>query len=71
MGIKSANKFLLDNCSKKAIYKALFSQFTGKTIVIDTMIFIFFFPLKCYDNSCVKFNIIFALKPKNGVNIFI
>lgn len=41
MGIKSANKFLLDNCSKKAIYKALFSQFTGKTIVIDTMIFIY------------------------------
>ena len=41
MGIKSANKFLLDNCSKKAIHKALFSQFAGKTIAIDTMIFIY------------------------------
>lgn len=43
MGIKYLNKFLLNNCSKDSIKKVPFSYFSGKTIVIDTSIYIYKF----------------------------
>lgn len=43
MGIKYLNKFLLNNCSKNSIKKVSFSFFSGKTIVIDTSIYIYKF----------------------------
>ncbi len=43
MGIKNLNKFLLNNCSKKAIHKISFSSFSGKTLAIDTSIYMYKF----------------------------
>ena len=43
MGIKLLNRFLLDNCTKKAIYKTNFKEFQNKTIVIDASIYIYKF----------------------------
>jgi flap endonuclease-1 len=43
MGIKLLNKFLLDNCSKNAIHKIDLSSLHGKTIVVDTSIYLYKF----------------------------
>jgi 5'-3' exonuclease len=43
MGIKYLNKFLQNNCSKKAIKKIPFSNCSNKTIVIDTSIYLYQF----------------------------
>jgi len=41
MGIKYLNKFMLDNCSKESISKQHFRDFSNKTIVIDTSIYLY------------------------------
>uniref|UniRef100_A0A6C0L878 XPG N-terminal domain-containing protein n=1 Tax=viral metagenome TaxID=1070528 RepID=A0A6C0L878_9ZZZZ len=43
MGIKNLNRFLRDNCSKKAITKKHLSYFKNKTVVIDTSIYLYKF----------------------------
>jgi len=43
MGIKHLNKFLRENCSKKSIYKIHLSSLKGKTVVIDTSIYLYKF----------------------------
>lgn len=43
MGIKNLNRFLMDNCSKKAIKKIHLKQLENKTIVIDTSIYMYKF----------------------------
>ena len=46
MGIKNLNHFLLDNCSKTSIRKIHLSELKGKTLVIDTSIYLYKFSLK-------------------------
>lgn len=41
MGIKNLNRFLSDNCTKKSIRKQNMNSFKGKTIVIDTSIYMY------------------------------
>jgi hypothetical protein len=43
MGIPHLNRFLLNNCSGQSIGKKHLSSFTGKTIVIDTSIYLYKF----------------------------
>ena len=43
MGIKNLNKFLLSNCSSESIFKKHLSIFGGKSIVIDTSIYLYKF----------------------------
>jgi 5'-3' exonuclease len=46
MGIKQLNHFLMENCTTNAIYKTSLKQFTNKTIVIDTSIYLYKFAEK-------------------------
>jgi len=46
MGIKQLNHFLMENCTSKAIYKTSLKQFTNKTVVIDTSIYLYKFAEK-------------------------
>jgi hypothetical protein len=46
MGIKQLNNFLLENCSKNAIYKLPLRQLANKTVVIDTSIYLYKFAEK-------------------------
>jgi 5'-3' exonuclease len=41
MGIRNLNKYLYKNCSKSSIYKIHVKELIGKTIVIDTSIYIY------------------------------
>lgn len=43
MGIRCLNKFLQDNCTKKSIYKIDLHILRGKTVVIDTSIYMYKF----------------------------
>tara|TARA_B110000093_G_C12962405_1_gene407972 strand:+ start:1353 stop:2330 length:978 start_codon:yes stop_codon:yes gene_type:complete len=43
MGIKNLNKYLLDKCNKTSIQKIHLSKISGKTIVIDTSIYLYQF----------------------------
>lgn len=43
MGIKNLNKYLLEKCSENAIKQKHMSIFSGKTIVIDTSIYLYKF----------------------------
>ena len=43
MGIKNLNRFLYNNCSKKAVSKKHLKQFANKIIVIDTSIYMYKF----------------------------
>lgn len=43
MGIKNLNKFLIEKCSQQSILKKHLSIFNGKTIVIDTSIYLYKF----------------------------
>ena len=43
MGIPRLNRFLLDNCTKQSISKKNLSCFSGKTIVVDTSIYLYKF----------------------------
>ena len=43
MGIKHLNNFLVENCGSNSIYKAHLKQFTNKTLVIDTSIYLYKF----------------------------
>jgi len=46
MGIKQLNHFLMENCTSKAIYKTSLKQFSNKTVVIDTSIYLYKFAEK-------------------------
>ena len=46
MGIKQLNNFLLENCSKSAIYKMPLKQLANKIVVIDTSIYLYKFAEK-------------------------
>jgi hypothetical protein len=46
MGIKQLNHFLMENCTQKAIYKTSLKQFSNKTVVIDTSIYLYKFAEK-------------------------
>ena len=41
MGIKYLNKYLLTNCSRKSIKNTSLNDFYGKTIVVDTFIYLY------------------------------
>lgn len=41
MGIKHMNRYLIDRCSKNAIYKSHLRAVKGKTIVVDTSIYMY------------------------------
>lgn len=43
MGIKHLNQFLRENCSRHSIYKIHLSSLKGKTVVIDTSIYLYKF----------------------------
>ena len=43
MGIKLLNRFFLERCNKRSIYKMHMRQLTNKTIVIDTSIYLYKF----------------------------
>jgi len=43
MGIHNLNRFLYDNCSKRAIFKTHLQYAQGKTVVIDTSIYMYKF----------------------------
>jgi len=43
MGIKKLNRFLMDNCSKKSIYKMHLKDLKNKTLTIDTSIYLYKF----------------------------
>jgi len=43
MGIRNLNRYLSDNCSENSISKTRLNQFQGKTIVIDTSIYMYKF----------------------------
>ena len=43
MGIKNLNRFLRENCTKKSISKKHLKYFEGKTVVIDTSIYLYKF----------------------------
>lgn len=43
MGIKNLNRYFMDNCSQKSIEKKHLNLFQGKTIVIDTSIYLYKF----------------------------
>jgi hypothetical protein len=46
MGVKQLNYFLIENCSPKSIYKTSLRKFAGKTLVIDTSIYLYKFAEK-------------------------
>lgn len=70
MGIKQLNQFLMGNCTSNAIYKALLRQFTNKTIVIDTSIYLYKFAEK---NSVAEniYLMISVFRQYNIVPVFI
>jgi len=70
MGIKHLNKFLMSNCSKKAISKINFASLFGKTLAIDTSIYIYKF---IGDGSLIEnmYMFISILKKHNITPIFI
>ena len=41
MGVKNLNNYLINNCSKKSIQKIHLSDLKGKTLVIDTSIYLY------------------------------
>lgn len=41
MGIKFLNRYLLSKCKRKSIFRTSLQRFTGKTIVIDTYIYLY------------------------------
>ena len=43
MGIKNLNRYLLEKCSENAIKQKHLSIFSGKTLVIDTSIYLYKF----------------------------
>jgi 5'-3' exonuclease len=43
MGIKNLNRFLRDNCTKRAIHKVNLKYFANKIVVIDTSIYLYKF----------------------------
>lgn len=43
MGVKKLNRFLMDNCSKRAIHKIHLSELKNKTVTIDTSIYLYKF----------------------------
>ena len=43
MGIKNLNKYLYEKCGKTSISKKHLSEISGKTIVIDTSIYLYQF----------------------------
>jgi 5'-3' exonuclease len=70
MGIKHLNRFFLDNCKKKSIYKTHLKSFSGKTIVVDTSIYLYKYAL---DNAIVEnmFLLISIFKKYNIEPIFV
>ncbi len=43
MGIKNLNRYFIDNCSQNSIEKKHLNLFQGKTLVIDTSIYLYKF----------------------------
>lgn len=70
MGIKYLNRFFLDNCKKKSIYKTHLKSFSGKKIVIDTSIYLYKY---AGDNAIIEnmFLLISIFKKYNIESIFI
>jgi 5'-3' exonuclease len=70
MGIKYLNRFFLDNCKKKSIAKTHLKSFYGKTIVVDTSIYLYKYAV---DNAIVEnmFLLISIFKKYNIEPIFI
>ena len=70
MGIKYLNRFFLDNCKKKSISKTHLKSFSGKTIVVDTSIYLYKYAV---DNAIVEnmFLLISIFKKYNIKPIFI
>jgi len=43
MGIKSLNRYFMENCSKRSIHKRHLREFSNKTVVVDTSIYLYKF----------------------------
>ena len=55
MGIKNLNKYLYENCSKTTISKIHLRKLSGKTVVIDTSIYLYhFLAEKCVNGKYVS-----------------
>jgi flap endonuclease-1 len=70
MGIRQLNHFLVENCTQNAIRKLNLKHFAGKSIVIDTSIYLY----KFAEKSSVAENIylmIFILRQYNIIPIFV
>ena len=70
MGIKNLNRYFMENCNKKSIYKTHLKNFAGETVVIDTSIYLYKY---APDNAIVEnmFLLISIFKEYNINPIFI
>lgn len=70
MGIKYLNRFFLDNCKKKSIFKTHLNILSGKRIVVDTSIYLYKYAV---DNAIIEnmFLLISIFKKYNIEPIFI
>ena len=64
MGIRNLNRYLSDRCSKNAIHKTDLKEFQGKTIVVDTSIYMYKFMSQnaLIENMYSMITILFAYK---------
>ena len=70
MGIKNLNRFFIENCSKQATKRVDIREFSGKTIVVDTSIYIYKFIAQ---NALIEnmYLLISILKQNNVTPIFV
>jgi hypothetical protein len=70
MGIKNLNRYFMENCNKKSIYKTHLKNFAGETVVIDTSIYLYKY---ASDNAIVEniFLLISIFKKYNINPIFV
>jgi len=70
MGIKNLNRFFIENCSKQATRRIDIREFYGKTIVVDTSIYIYKF---ISQNSLIEnmYLLISIFKQNNVIPIFV
>jgi flap endonuclease-1 len=70
MGIKSLNRYFMDKCSKQSIRKMQLRDFAGKTLVVDTSIYLYKFAA---DDAIIEnmFQMISIFKKYNIEPIFV
>lgn len=70
MGVKNLNRYLLTNCSERSIHKVHLSELKGKTLAVDTSIYLYKY---ASENSLIEnmFLLISIFKKYSIVPIFI